>query len=111
MLDGKAYSNVFKRNRRVADAYFTVLVHRRSGDSPARLGLAIAKKRAKRAVDRNRIKRVSRESFRHNRSNLYGLDLVIMNRDGATKASAEQLRSSLDELWQQAIKARQPGQR
>lgn len=111
LLDGKAYSSVFKRNRRVADSFFTVLVHRRTGDVPARLGLAIAKKRAKRAVDRNRIKRVSRESFRHHQLSLLGLDLVVMNREGATRASAAQLRSSLDQLWSQALKASQPGRR
>jgi len=32
---------------------------------PARLGITIAKRWAKRAVDRNRLKRVVRESFRH----------------------------------------------
>jgi len=109
LLDGTAFSSVFKRNRRIANDHFTVLVHRRSANSGARLGLAIAKKRAKRAVDRNRIKRVTRESFRHQRSQLQGLDLVVMNRDAAATASAASLRSSLDALWPKVIKAGRSG--
>jgi len=68
------------------------------------MGLAIAKKRAKHAVTRNRIKRIARESFRHHQQTLQGLDVVIMNRDAAASASATQLRVALDELWNKVIK-------
>ena len=71
---------------------------RSDAQGQARLGLAIAKKRAKRAVDRNRIKRVARESFRYHQQQLHGCELVIMNRDGAGKVDASTLRSSLDTL-------------
>ena len=71
---------------------------------PARLGLAVAKKRARRAVDRNRIKRVARESFRHVRAELTGLDVVIMNRDAAKDATAPELRRSLDALWSRLLR-------
>ena len=99
LVNGKAYSAVFKKNRRFGDRYWTVLVHRgQSLDSCGRLGLAVAKKRAKRAVDRNRIKRVAREQFRLHRQELTGMDLVIMNRDPATTASAKQLGGSLQVL-------------
>lgn len=112
LLDGRAYDRVFGDNRRVADRLWTVLAHRlagtaeRPGDEPcpdgdarARLGLAIAKKRARRAVDRNRIKRVARESFRHARASLAGHHVVVMNRDAAATASAAELRAALDALW------------
>jgi ribonuclease P protein component len=52
----------------------------------ARLGLAISKKQARRAVDRNRLKRLSREAFRVSRDQLKGLDLVIMARRAALTA-------------------------
>ena len=71
----------------------------KSQASNSRLGLAIAKKRAKRAVDRNRIKRIARESFRHNRLLLNGFDAVVMNKDNAAKATTIELRESLDTLW------------
>ncbi len=46
-----------------------------SGDF-SRIGLAIPKKMAKRAVDRNKIKRMVRERFR-NSSNSAALDIVV----------------------------------
>lgn len=98
LLDAAGYGQVFKRNKRLANRYWIVLGHR-SGSDQSRLGLAIAKKRAKRAVDRNRIKRIARESFRHNKVRLKGYDAVVMNKDHATTASAVELRQSLDTLW------------
>ncbi len=66
--------------------------------SPARLGLAIAKKRAKRALDRNRIKRVVRETFRHNMDSLNGKEIVVMNRDATASATSAVLRQTLESL-------------
>jgi len=106
-LNGRAYDAVFGDNRRVADRYWTVLAHRATSSgvaSPARLGLAIAKKRARRAVDRNRIKRVARESFRHARHRLVGHDVVLLNRDAACSGSSAELRRSLDALWSRLLR-------
>jgi len=108
LLDAAGYGQVFKRNKRLSNRYWMVLVHNKNSKStaesspeaePSRLGLAIAKKRAKRAVDRNRIKRIARESFRHNRERLVGYDAVVMNNDHAASASTIELRQSLDTLW------------
>ena len=113
LLNGRAYDAVFGDNRRLADRFWTVLVHRvppapgaAPTDAPpsARLGLAVAKKRARRAVDRNRIKRVARESFRHARGTLEGHHVVVMNRDAATSASAAELRRALDTLWSRLLR-------
>jgi len=98
LLDGVGYGTVFKKNKRLANRYWIVLGHK-SQSQTSRLGLAIAKKRAKRAVDRNLIKRVARESFRHNRLLLKGFDVVVMNKDPAAKATSIELRQSLDTLW------------
>ena len=104
------FSAVFGgRNTRVSDRYFTILAIEKTdqstdagGDksSEARLGLAISKKRAKRAVDRNRIKRVIRESFRANVKTISGFDIVVMNRDAAVSTSSTDLSDSLYRLWQ-----------
>lgn len=97
LLSASDYACVFRDSKRVSDRYWTILV--RSGViGPARLGLAIAKKRARRAVDRNRIKRVARESFRCHRYHLPGLELVVMNRDDAVKLDDARLRAALDKL-------------
>jgi ribonuclease P protein component len=69
-----------------------------------RLGLVIAKKHLRLAVDRNRIKRLSRESFRHNQNELMDLDLVVMSRHGLDKLSNPEIFHLLDSQWQRLIK-------
>jgi len=50
---------------------------RPEGNTEARLGLVVSKKQLKRAVDRNRVKRVVREQFRLRLAGLPALDLVV----------------------------------
>ena len=50
---------------------------RPEGQTEARLGLVVGKKQLKRAVDRNRVKRIVREQFRLRRANLPAVDLVV----------------------------------
>lgn len=97
LLTAADYSAVFNKSKRFSDKYWTVLVMRNEG-APARLGLAIAKKRAKRALDRNRIKRVVRETFRHNVASLEGIEIVVMNRDATARATSAVLRETLESL-------------
>lgn len=94
---------VFAENQRAGDRYCTLLA-RPSGLPQARLGLAIAKRRVRLGVDRNRIKRLIRESFRHNQHLVEGLDIVAMARDGAGSADPKELRASLDRQWQRLAK-------
>lgn len=107
LLSGKDYSHVFKQNKRYSDRYWTILA-RKNETGLSRLGLAIAKKRAKRAVDRNKIKRVAREAYRVQRDRLPGLELVVMNRDAATHASLKDLRVSIDRLFGKMSRATNP---
>ncbi len=65
----------------------------------ARLGLAVAKKRIRRANRRNRLKRLVRESFRENQNRLAGLDLVVVALATADRAPGRVLRGSLDRHW------------
>jgi len=74
---------------------------------PARLGLVVAKKNQKRAVDRNRFKRVIRESFRTHQHQLEGLELVVLNRRGANKIDSIALKKVVDQTWQRILKKRQ----
>jgi ribonuclease P protein component len=54
-------------------------------------------------VERNRIKRVIRESFRMARVGLPGVDLVVMSRAGAREADNRRLRFSLEGHWRRII--------
>jgi ribonuclease P protein component len=98
LLDKAQFQQVFEDARKSVDPYFTVLA-RRSAHPGARLGLAIAKKCARRAVDRNRLKRLVRESFRTERAVLPGVDLVVMCRRDAVAADNPRLAASLARHW------------
>ncbi|WP_233171639.1 ribonuclease P protein component [Dyella sp. ASV21] len=64
-----------------------------------RLGLAISKRVSKRAVERNRIKRLVRESFRRIRLELPAIDLMVMAREQAAGLPGPELLAELDGLW------------
>ncbi|MDF3983868.1 ribonuclease P protein component [Luteibacter sp. PPL201] len=69
-----------------------------NGAGTARLGLAISKRCSKRAVDRNRIKRLAREAFRHVRAELPHVDILVMARDTAVNETGAVLLAELDAL-------------
>ena len=93
------FDQVFREGRRSADELFTVL-YRSNGLGYPRLGLAIAKRRIRLAVDRNRLKRLIRESFRNAQSNLGDTDVVILARDRAAGADNAAVFASLERHWQ-----------
>ena len=99
LLDAAAFGRVFEKASRSRDTWFTVL-SRHNNLAYARLGLAISKKQCKKAVARNRLKRIIRESFRQNQAALEGLDIVVMNRAAAADAESRVLQDSLDKHWQ-----------
>ncbi|MET0328144.1 ribonuclease P protein component [Xanthomonas sp. NCPPB 2632] len=64
----------------------------------ARLGLAISKRCSKRAVDRNRIKRLAREAFRRARPDLPHVDILVMAKDIAVQETGAALLAELETL-------------
>lgn len=88
------FGRVFADPARSSDRYFTVLA-RPSGRPATRLGLTISRRAARRAVDRNKLKRLARESFRHQPA-LPPWDFVVLARPGADRADRRELRASLD---------------
>lgn len=68
------------------------------------MGLIAAKKHLKLAVQRNRFKRIARESFRLNQHLFTGVELILMARSGAAQASPAELRAAFDQAWQRLVK-------
>lgn len=76
-----------------------MLIARPNGLGHPRLGLAVGVKSAGNAVNRNRIKRVARESFRRAQHDLPAIDVVVNARAAARAATNAQMVASLAALW------------
>lgn len=102
LLKASDYNRVFDKAVRSSDRYFTVLA--RPNNLPyARLGMAFTKKKVKLAVIRNRLKRITRESFRLTQDK-FSADYVVLAGAQCTKASNQQLFHSLEQHWRQLNK-------
>jgi ribonuclease P protein component len=89
---------VFANPRRLATEPFNLLFAP-SLAGQARLGLAVSRRQAPTAVERNRIKRIVRESFRRSAEALAAVDIVILLRVPTSRIPAVALRAALDSLW------------
>jgi len=102
------FEAVFKDGRRSADRLFTVL-YVCSGHAHARLGMTASARRLRTAVARNRIRRLVRESFRHARQRLTGLDVVVLVREAARDANSAEVFTSLEAHWKRLERAARAG--
>lgn len=94
------FDRVFKDGRRVAAPLMAL--HVLADQMPARLGLAVSRKVDKRAVGRNRIKRVLRDEFRKLRACLPGGAYVVVARPAAAGSDNPALRAAFVQLLQRA---------
>ncbi|MEG3591768.1 MAG: ribonuclease P protein component [Pseudomonadota bacterium] len=97
IISSQHYKNVFEARRKTQSRYFIMYARESDGEEMPRLGLAISKKNIKRAVARNRIKRLVRESFRKNMAS--GIDVVVMCKKNADLAANHLLLEDLMESW------------
>jgi ribonuclease P protein component len=103
LLTGRDYQRVFVDALKSSDRFLTILA-KANGQSGARLGLAIAKRNVRFAVDRNRIKRLARESFRLRHSSLGHFDYVVLARPAAAQADKPTLSRSLRRHWDHLVR-------
>ncbi|GAB3746388.1 ribonuclease P protein component [Lysobacter olei] len=115
---GSDFDRIFKHGRRVALPVLALHWHSASAPgvradevgaaapaAPAeasRLGLAVSRKVDPRAVGRNRIKRILRETFRLHRGRLAAGDYVVVARPGASRCSGDELRTAFLGLLKRA---------
>lgn len=97
------FRRVFKYGKSVANRHFVVYMMRKKEDAPVRIGISVSKKVAKRAVDRNRVKRLVKEVVRKWIGQLPpGQDLVIIARNAAVDLDYIQTEQSLQHLFGKA---------
>ena len=76
------------------------LLAKSNGTQTARLGLVVGKKQIKLAVNRGRVKRLVRESFRHHKKLLTGLDIVVIVKHMAMRENNQEIFRRLQRHWQ-----------
>jgi ribonuclease P protein component len=105
LLTPSEFSNVFKKSQRAVDSHFLVLARENDLDR-SRLGLVVSKQKLRKAVSRNRIKRIIRESFRKNNGILSGLDLVVLPQKQSGDVKRELLWESLNTHWRKVSRCK-----
>lgn len=101
------FKHVFQQPRKSSDKTLLVLA-RKSTLGFARLGLAVSVKSVATAVQRNRVKRVARETFRHHKALLGSLDFVVTGRVGLADKTNPELRAALKKHWLGLANAKNP---
>jgi ribonuclease P protein component len=95
---------VFGEGSRVSGASLRLQVRFAALPAGARLGLTVGKRVDKRAVGRNRIRRVLRETFRLARAGLPPGDYVALAKPEARNATNAALRAEFTDLLQRAAR-------
>jgi ribonuclease P protein component len=98
LTKAREYQYVFASPYKSASRNITILA-RSSGRHHPRLGLIVSKKCTRKAVVRNRIKRIIRESFRHQMARLPAVDIVVITRSGLVPEPNQAVSRALERHW------------
>ncbi|MCW8195565.1 ribonuclease P protein component [Proteobacteria bacterium 005FR1] len=99
LLAGHEFQRVFADAKyKISHRHLLILARPNTLARP-RLGLVIGKKNIRLAVQRNRIKRHIRDSFRLRQHNLPHVDVIVLARRELDQLSDEKLQSLLDKQW------------
>jgi ribonuclease P protein component len=96
LLKKSDYDYVFNQATKLVTSHFIIL-YRENDVGHARLGLALSKRVIAKAHDRNRIKRLVRESFRTRC--LPAVDIVILAKNGIAKVQNSVIIAKLSQAW------------
>lgn len=97
LLKPAEFKQAFAHGFRIHERGLTAVVAANTLGHP-RLGLAVSKKAVPLAVDRNRLKRQIRETFRLQQAFLPAHDIVVLVKPGS-RLTTTLLRQSLERLW------------
>jgi ribonuclease P protein component len=97
LLTKKDYNRVFEQAKKIVISEFIILF-RENNLGYARLGLALSKKMIGKAHDRNRIKRLIRESFR--KKDLPAVDMIFLAKQGIEKQANSTINTKLSKSWE-----------
>ncbi|MGB0465939.1 MAG: ribonuclease P protein component [Pontibacterium sp.] len=99
ILTGEGFQKVFSNaSLKVPDQHLLILARPNGLDHP-RIGFVISKKNVRLAVQRNRVRRIIRESYRLNQHHLPPVDIVVLARRGLDGLESEALHKLSSKCW------------
>ncbi len=99
LLKGADFQRVFDNSEIRVSHPKLLLLASTSDLGHARVGMVVSKKNCRKAVQRNRIKRVVRETFREAQSELNSLDVVFLARRGLNELEPAEQTRLLQDSW------------
>ncbi|MGY2464357.1 ribonuclease P protein component [Vreelandella sulfidaeris] len=99
LLNAGDFSHVFEQADLKVHGKGMMALVRLSTRGHPRLGLIVSKKNVKRAVDRNRFKRLVRESVRLRQDHLPSVDIVVLAKRGVQDIDNDTLHRQLHGMW------------
>ena len=102
-----AFEAVLKSGARLNSRNFEMRVHPNALTHP-RLGIIAARKAAPRAVDRNRGKRLIRETFRLAAERLGGIDVTVQLKNDLRRDAPAAVRAELSALFEKLVQRSAP---
>ena len=106
LLTPRHFKAVFDSPTGKAPGKHVLILALDNGLDHPRLGLVIGKKSVKLAVQRNRLKRLIRDSFRLNQDDLAGWDIVVVARKGLGDLDNPELIHQFGKLWKRLARTR-----
>lgn len=99
LLIGADFQKVFADAKYKVPHRHLLMLATPNGLQYPRLGLVIGKKNVRLAVQRNRIKRHIRESFRLHQHKLAGVDVIVLARSQLDQLGDDRLNALLQKQW------------
>jgi len=104
LLNACDYQAVFAEPTARASHPNLLLLARSNNLNAPRLGLVISKKNVRLACHRNRLKRLIRESFRHQQNYLGGIDVIVLARRNLEQLGNPEIHTLLAKQWQRLLR-------
>ncbi len=99
LLNRPSFQAVFQAKKKRFGGCFVLYSQQNQLNYP-RIGIILSKKQVRLACDRNRVRRIIRESFRHHRINLPNSDFVLVGLHRMQQLTSQEIVQCIEKQWQ-----------